>query len=316
MRSTSDRPSAWISSADRLVVVLDWSRGGVDAVAVGDAPDAGVVARLRPHVLEQRDHRLVARDHFAGDEFFGTLDVRLALICREGLDFLELRRQRRDQWILRGTVGDERAHADQGLVDHEIRRDHAGRTVILDPHLRLAQDASELGEARQVPLDAALVLDDVGVGQELRSADRDAGNLVDAVAAVLELALADQVVEEPRRGLPGNEFLAREAVRTVLIETGARLPQPGQNFVFVRLGLVIELAAVEVEWRVVDEAELGEDLRRVGGQLQGDLVDVVVQPDGREPEPHRCHGQADNEQATDPCQHLPDFSHRHPALSQ
>ena len=73
------------------------------------------------------------------------------------------------------------------------------------------------------------------------------------------------------------QLLAREAVRTVLVETGARLPQPGQDFVLVRLGLVVELAAVEVERRVVDETELGEDLRRVGGELQRDLVDVVVQ---------------------------------------
>jgi hypothetical protein len=111
--------------------------------------------------------------------------------------------------------------------------------VVLDPYLCLAQDASEFCEARQVSLDAALVLDDVGVGEELRGADQDAGNLVDAVAVVLEFALADEVVEDPRRGFPGNEFLAREAAGPYL-STGARLISRAKG-VLVHLSLIVEL---------------------------------------------------------------------------
>jgi len=50
------------------------------------------------------------------------------------------------------------------------------------------------------------------------------------------------------------------------------LAQPRQDGVLVHLGLVIEFAAMEVKRRVVDEAELGEDLRPVERELQGDLV--------------------------------------------
>ena len=167
----------------------------------------------------------------------------------------------------------------------------------------------------EVALDAAFVLDDVRIGEELRRVHGHAGDLVDAVAAVLELTLPDQVVEEPGRRLPGDEFLPFETGRAVPVEAGARLAQPRQHFVFVRFRLVIELAAVEIERRVVDEPELGEDLRRVERELQRDLVDVVVEAHRGEPEPHRGHCDGDGGETANPREYLANFPHRHPALS-
>ena len=196
-------------------------RRGVDLVAVGNAPDAGVVHGFGPHGFKRRDHRLVAGDHFRGDELLRAVDERLTLRGRERLNLPELRRQRRDEWILLRAARDEGTHADERLVDHEVRRHDAMGAVVLDPDPGFAQHPPEFAQAREIAFDAASVLDHVGVREEPRGVYRDARDLVDAVTGVLEFSLPDQVVEKPGRRLPGDQFLPGETFRTVLVETGS-----------------------------------------------------------------------------------------------
>jgi hypothetical protein len=66
---------------------------------------------------------------------------------------------------------------------------------------------------------------------------------------------------------------------------------------------------VEIEQRVVDHAELGQGLRRSECELDRDLVDVIVDADRGDPEPHGRAQKANAQHARNPQQDLADDTH-------
>jgi len=169
--------------------------------------------------------------------------------------------------------------------------------IINDPLLTFPQHASEFIEARYIALGAAAVDDGVGIGEKFRHVYRNPTQLGDAVAAVLPLRLAQYVVEEPRGNFPGQQFLPLQALGTVVIQPRPGLPEFLQRLFLPSLGVVPQLTAVEVQHGVVNHPQTGEQLRGVGGQLQGDLVDVVVNTHGGNPEPERRAGDGQDNKA-------------------
>jgi hypothetical protein len=160
------------------------------------------------HVLEKRDHRLVAGNDSALHDLlcFGH-DLR-ALGIVQPFDFFEFGGQGGDECVLRGAALDECPHPEQRLRNHEIGRHDTVRPIILDTDFGLAENAPELGQPREISLGTTRAFDDMTIGQKLRGIDRYAGNLIDAISRVLELALPDEVIQKPGGDLPGEEFLA------------------------------------------------------------------------------------------------------------
>ncbi len=179
----------------------------------------------------------------------------------EPFDLGQFGRQCGDERVPCGTRGNERAHAEQRLVDHEVGRHDPVGAIIDHPCAHFAQYATKFTEPRQIAPCAAFALDDMCIGKELRHVDGDARDLVDPVATVLQLGLADQIVEEPGADLPAEQFLALETLGSVTIESGTRPAQTFEHLVLEGLRLVVEPAAVEVEQRVIDDADLRQRLR-------------------------------------------------------
>ena len=78
---------------------------------------------------------------------------------------------------------------------------------------------------------------------------------------------------------------------------------------FTGAGVVAELAAVEVERRVIDQSDAGQKFGRIERELCCELVDDIVDGDRIEPEPHRRAAGANNQQQQQSAQSLGSKSH-------
>ena len=101
----------------------------------------------------------------------------------------------------------------------------------------------------------------MGIGQELGQVHRHARDLIDAIAAVTQLRLAEQIIKEPRGDLPGQQFLSGEPLWTVGIQACPSGLQFGDTALFFCLGVVRQFAAMEIQWRIINGTKVGQQLR-------------------------------------------------------
>ena len=264
---------------------------------------------LGAQLFHQRDHRLVAGNDLRLDRLRGVGNQRRFLRIAQPLHLVEPGGQGCHQDVSRGAALDEGLHAGNRLVDDKVRRDHTGRPVIFHAAAHFAQHPSEFAHAADIAFRALLADNAVRVGQELGHVDGDTRDLVDAVAAMFELGLAQHVVKEPDDDFVAQQFLAFEPLGPVLVETRARLAQVGELLLLAFTGVVAQLARVEIQRRVVDQAELRHQLRRLHRKGDRRLVDVVVDADRLPPEPGEEAKAREEDQAEQAGENLQEQAH-------
>ena len=101
----------------------------------------------------------------------------------------------------------------------------------------------------------------MGIGQELGQVHRHARDLIDAIAAITQLRLAEQIIKEPGSDFPGKKFLPGEPLRAIRIHARPCSAQLGNTAFLLFLGVVRQFAAMKIQQSVIYGAKVGQQFR-------------------------------------------------------
>ena len=255
---------------------------GVEPVAIGQAPDAGVVGGPRQLRAQQREAAAPRRHDGARDDGLGPRAGALAggvVHVGQGRHAL---RQRRHQRVVRRLRRDELLDLADGGRGDEARHQHALGLRGAGADDALVHQRGQAVHALQVAAHVGRVAHRVFLHEEGDRADMHAGHVLEDVGVVEELALGDVLPHRPGHQRGGGALRRRQRVAREARQLGQGAAVAGDVRELVlareRIPLPVE-AGLDLTLEVL---HAGGVLRRMPHALGGDAFGPGVEAGGAE----------------------------------